>query len=61
MDEDEPLPKPAKHFEPMVFDSLSIEELAAYVEALKKEIARAEAAIDAKKRFRESAQGVFRS
>ena len=61
MDEDESVPKTAKKFEPLVFDALSIEELAAYIVELKEEIARAEAAIDAKRRFRESAQGVFRS
>lgn len=61
MDEEEIVPKSAKNFEPLVFDTLSIEELTTYIEELKAEIKRAEAAIDAKKEFRESAQGVFRS
>lgn len=61
MDEDESIPKTVKKFEPLVFDTLSIEELTAYIGELKEEIARAEAAIDAKRRFRESAQDVFRS
>lgn len=61
MDEEEIVPKSAKNFEPLVFDTLSIEELTTYIEELKAEIKRAEAAIDAKKGFRESAQGVFRS
>jgi len=60
MDEDETVPKVAKKFKPLVFDTLSIEELAAYIVELKEEITRAEASIDAKKRFRESAQDVFR-
>jgi uncharacterized small protein (DUF1192 family) len=61
MDEDESVPKSTKRFEPLVFDALSIEELTAYIGELKEEIARAEAAIDAKRRFRESAHDVFRS
>ncbi|MCH8918424.1 MAG: DUF1192 family protein [Alphaproteobacteria bacterium] len=61
MDEDETLPKAAKKFEPLVFDTLAIEELTAYIVELRKEIARAEAAINAKKGFHESAQDVFRS
>ena len=60
MDEDETDSKAAKKFEPLVFDTLSIEELTAYIAELKEEIARAEAAIDAKRGFRESAQDVFR-
>ena len=60
MDEDESLPKAANKFEPLVFDTLAIEELTAYILELREEIARAEAAIDAKKGFRESAQDVFR-
>ena len=61
MDEDESVPKSAKKFERLVFDALSIEELTAYIVELKEEIARAEVAIDAKRRFRESARDVFRS
>jgi uncharacterized small protein (DUF1192 family) len=61
MDEDETIPKTAKKFEPLVFDAMSIEELTAYIVELKEEIARAEVSIDAKRRFRKSAQGVFRS
>jgi uncharacterized small protein (DUF1192 family) len=61
MDEDDLEPtKTSKSFEPRVFDTLSVEELTAYIEELKSEIARAEAAIDAKKGFRDSAEGVFR-
>ncbi|MEE8562458.1 MAG: DUF1192 family protein [Alphaproteobacteria bacterium] len=60
MDEDETDPKAAKKFEPLVFDTLSIGELTAYILELKGEISRAEAAIDAKRGFRESAQDVFR-
>ena len=44
-----------------MFDTLAIEELTAYIVELRKEIARAEAAINAKKGFHESAQEVFRS
>ena len=60
MDEEEAVAKTAKKFDPLVFDTLSIEELTAYIAELKEEIARAEAAIAAKRGFRESAQDVFR-
>ncbi len=60
MDEDETVPKTAKHFEPLVFDTLSIEELTDYIAELKEEIARAETAIGAKRGFRDSAHDVFR-
>ena len=42
-------------------DTLSIEELTTYIEELKAEIARAEAVIQAKKGFRDTAEGVFGS
>ena len=61
MDEDDLEPKTRKSFEPRVFDTLSIEELTAYIEELKAEIARAEAAIQAKQGFRDTAEGVFGS
>ncbi len=60
MDEDDLEPKKAStSFEPRVFDALSIEELTTYIEELKAEIARAEAVIQAKKGFRDTAEGIF--
>ncbi len=59
MDEDDAGEKTAKHFETLVFDTLSIEELNAYIAELKEEITRTEAAIDAKRGFRDSAEDVF--
>jgi uncharacterized small protein (DUF1192 family) len=59
-DEDDLRPKSGKSFEPRVFDTLSIEELTAYIAELQAEIARAEAAIGAKQGFRDSAEDVFR-
>ena len=60
MDEDDLEPRKTKNsFEPRALDNLSIEELTDYIEELKGEIARAEAAIEAKKGFRDSAESVF--
>ena len=60
MDEDDLEPKKmSKSLEPRVFDTLSIEELTTYIEELKAEISRAEAAIQAKKGFRDTAEDVF--
>lgn len=60
MDEEELEPRMPKGFQPRVLDNLSIEELTNYIEELKAEIARAEAAIGAKKNVRDSAEGIFR-
>ena len=60
MDEEDGSGNTAKHFEPLVFDTLSIEELNAYITELKGEISRVEAAIGAKRGFRDSAEDVFR-
>ena len=60
MDEDDLEPKKTKKsFEPRIFDTLSIEELTTYIEELKAEISRAEAAIQAKQGFRDTAEDVF--
>ncbi|HSR56052.1 MAG TPA: DUF1192 family protein [Alphaproteobacteria bacterium] len=59
-DDDDIERQKAKSFEPKVFDTFSIEELNVYIGELKAEIARAEAAIEAKKGFRSSAEDVFR-
>jgi len=61
MDEEDLEPVKAKSFEGKVFDTFSIEEIEAYIGELKAEIARAEAAIGAKRGFRDSAEDVFRS
>ena len=60
MDEDDLEPKKTTtSFVPRVFDTLSIEELTTYIEELKAEITRAEAMIQSKKGFRDTAEGVF--
>jgi uncharacterized small protein (DUF1192 family) len=61
MDEEDDLKRnKAKSFEPKMFDAFSVDELNTYIAELKAEIARAEAAIEAKRGFRSSAEDVFR-
>ena len=60
MDTDDLAPPPRKaDFAPRVLDSLSIEELAAYIEELKAEIARTEQAMAAKQAQRGAADALF--
>ena len=42
-------------------DSMSVDELRAYIADMRSEIARVEAAIDAKEAFRSRAEAVFRT
>jgi uncharacterized small protein (DUF1192 family) len=62
MDEEPIRIKPAE-FKPGMrqLDAMSVDELRAYIDDLKAEIARVEAAIDAKQSFRARAESVFRS
>jgi uncharacterized small protein (DUF1192 family) len=46
--------------EPLLLDSLGVEELHAYIEALKGEIGRAEAEINRKQSHRNAADAFFR-
>lgn len=57
-DDLEPLPRPAG---PKDLDTMSIEALGDYIKTLQAEIARAEAAIQAKKAARQGAEAFFKS
>lgn len=59
MDSDDLEPRPAGP-KPVDFDELSIEALEDHIAALKAEIARAEAAINAKKAARAGAEAFFK-
>lgn len=59
MDWDEPADKP-KLVEKRNLDPLSLEELTSYIAELQAEIARAQAAIEAKSRHRAGAEALFR-
>jgi uncharacterized small protein (DUF1192 family) len=58
-EEDEPLVK-RRRLEPILLDSLGIEELRSYIEELKTEIARVEADIDRKHGHRSAADAFFK-
>jgi uncharacterized small protein (DUF1192 family) len=58
-DEDTPPPK-RRRLEPLPLDSLGIEELRAYIEELKLEIARVESDITRKQGHRSAADAFFR-
>ncbi|MGB0681943.1 MAG: DUF1192 family protein [Magnetovibrionaceae bacterium] len=60
MDTDDIAPPPVKAAGPKNLDEMSIEALGDYVEALKAEIARAEAAIESKKAARVGAEAFFK-
>jgi len=58
-DEDD-RPKRAQRFQPAVLDRWDVEELQDYIATLREEIARAEAAIEAKKAQARAADAFFR-
>ncbi len=58
-DEDEPLMK-RRRLEPLLLDSLGIEELRSYIEELRGEISRVEADIGRKNSHRSAADAFFR-
>lgn len=57
---DEPRPKKGLRVEPAKFDGADVEELRDYIEALREEITRAEAAITARGAVRDAAESFFR-
>ena len=59
--EEEPPPRPKKLLIPPPLDLLGVEELAAYVGELQGEIARVEAAIQAKKAHKDAAAAFFKT
>jgi uncharacterized small protein (DUF1192 family) len=59
LEEDAPPPK-RRRLDPLVLDSLSIEELRLYIEELKTEIARVEADIGRKQGHRTAADAFFK-
>jgi uncharacterized small protein (DUF1192 family) len=58
-DEDEPLTK-RRRLEPLLLDSLGIEELRSYIDELRTEIARVEADIERKSSHRSAADAFFK-
>ena len=58
-DDDEPLTK-RRRLEPLLLDSLGIEELRSYIEELRDEIVRAEADIGRKGSHRSAADAFFK-
>lgn len=58
-DDDEPLTK-RRRLEPLLLDSLGIEELRSYIEELRAEIVRAEADIGRKGSHRSAADAFFK-
>ena len=58
-DEDEPLTKP-RRLDPLLLDSLGIDELRSYIEELRTEIARVEADIGRKNSHRSAADAFFK-
>jgi uncharacterized small protein (DUF1192 family) len=59
LDEDEPLTK-RRRLEPLLLDSLGIEELRSYIDELRTEISRVEADIGRKNSHRSTADAFFR-
>lgn len=59
MEEDDP-PRRSRRVEPLALDPLGVEELRSYIAELRGEIARAEAAIEAKQGYRGAADAFFR-
>ncbi len=59
-DEEEALPRPRARLERLTLDMLGIEELNAYIDELKTEIARVEADIARKQSHRSAADAFFR-
>ena len=59
-DDDEPLPRPRARLERLTLDMLGIEELNAYIDELKAEIARVEEDIGRKQSHRSAADAFFR-
>jgi uncharacterized small protein (DUF1192 family) len=60
MDDEEEFKRPTAHEVGMRLDALSVEELQARIALLREEIARLEAAIEAKRKTRSEADAVFR-
>lgn len=58
--DEEDRPKRARHFDPPILDRWDVEELRDWIETLKAEIARAEAAIAGKQAQRAAADAFFR-
>ncbi len=58
--DDEELPRKRRRLEPLVLDSLGIEELRDYIAELRGEIARVEADIDRKGSHRSAAEMFFK-
>ena len=59
-DDEEPLPRPRARLERLTLDMLGIEELNAYIDELKAEIARVEEDIGRKQSHRSAAEAFFR-
>ena len=59
-DDEEPLPRPLARLERLTLDMLGIEELNAYIDELKAEIARVEEDIGRKQSHRSAADAFFR-
>ena len=59
-DDEEPLPRPRARLERLTLDMLGIEELNAYIDELKAEIARVEEDIGRKQSHRSAADAFFR-
>ena len=59
-DDEEPLPRPRARLERLTLDMLGIEELNAYIDELKAEIARIEEDIGRKQSHRSAADAFFR-
>jgi len=57
---DEPRPPKGLTVQPARFDGCDVEELQAYITALREEILRAETAITARKAVRDAAENFFR-
>jgi uncharacterized small protein (DUF1192 family) len=60
MDDEEEIKRPTTHEVGMRLDALSVEELQARIALLREEIARLDAAIEAKRKTRSEADAVFR-
>jgi uncharacterized small protein (DUF1192 family) len=61
MQEDEDAARPKRRLSAMVLDPLGVEELRAYIDELREEIARTEAVIARKQAHRSAADSFFRS
>jgi uncharacterized small protein (DUF1192 family) len=60
MDDEEEIKRPTTHEVGMRLDALSVEELQARIALVREEIARLDAAIEAKRKTRSEADAVFR-